>query len=662
MHNLELEVELDVDINEERSPIQHVTYHPPREPSEPLRRDGTHICKKPSFVHSVGATSSRRSRLAFDWLLGTKSGVFFTVFLVGAVLLSSAASLVHQLGVVNSDGRFIGNNEEATSWKASLWLSWCLFFDPGTQTGLDLKNNHSVLLLALVVSVVGFIYNLTLIGVVIEVVRGTLSRWMRTRSRVWCSGHFVLLGWNDKTLHVVAELLHWMSVKRDWRSIVILADKPEPDMQCAVHTHLSRRKLPKRYVICRQGRPDDSNDLYRAGVEASHAVFLLSQELEDGGLVRQIVSLGELHTTNVYADIWDSEKAFALHTMHPSMEIINTRRMAARLLSLMAFAPHVGAFYMDLFKHLLVVEAPEEVVGKPFRDASRHFRAGLSGGVCIGLQSGRARQGRRLLSPPSSTEIRSGDSLLVLSSAVASVNPASGDIRFKSWDIVGGKVDAMISLPMLPAGSLFVVAGWPDSAATLFEMLGYYAPPFSVVHVLAEKPVQERKKELAQRGNSINIKITHHVGKRTGCSDLAKLPLDQARAVLVVAERQSCSRRYGAERRHEAIASDSECLLCTAMIAGICAGDANDLPALGFQGKIVCEVLNTGSEKMLQQYANVKPGCVFFRTNEWEASVLAFAAMQRDGFKACRQLLRSEMIAKKGFSCTGSPNSLDYHV
>ena len=63
------------------------------------------------------------------------------------------------------------------AWKDSRWLSWTIFFDPGTQTGFAADERSVILWVALLFSVLGFGFNLVLLGWIVDWVRNTLEAW-----------------------------------------------------------------------------------------------------------------------------------------------------------------------------------------------------------------------------------------------------------------------------------------------------------------------------------------------------------------------------------------------------------------------------------------------------------------------------------------------------
>lgn len=48
------------------------------------------------------------------------------------------------------------------------WFSWGLFFDPGTQTGIMPDDKLSAKLVALIFSVIGFVFNLVVLGLIVD--------------------------------------------------------------------------------------------------------------------------------------------------------------------------------------------------------------------------------------------------------------------------------------------------------------------------------------------------------------------------------------------------------------------------------------------------------------------------------------------------------------
>lgn len=107
------------------------------------------------------------------------------------------------------------------------WLSWGVFFDPGTQTSVAADEKFEVKVVAAAFSVMGFIFNLVLLGIIVDVCHTSLVRQRTLRARSYSSGHTLVLGWTDRTIFLLTELCQCYgqdSVKSSRREIQVMAD------------------------------------------------------------------------------------------------------------------------------------------------------------------------------------------------------------------------------------------------------------------------------------------------------------------------------------------------------------------------------------------------------------------------------------------------------
>ena len=128
-------------------------------------------------VNSVYAVPQHRSvkkaRHSFtSWLVSTWSGN-------GAFLLTCSGCCILGfsllwMAVPECDG--CGTD---ASFAQAIWFAWCIFFDPGTQTGLaaDGTVSHWHRFIAAIFSIGGFVFNLFLLGLVVDKIRTTVGRW-----------------------------------------------------------------------------------------------------------------------------------------------------------------------------------------------------------------------------------------------------------------------------------------------------------------------------------------------------------------------------------------------------------------------------------------------------------------------------------------------------
>ena len=148
--------------------------------------DTTHGLKRSSDVWRPHTPA--RWPTTWDFLVGTVRGK--TLLLCGiAVALGGGAVVWARLCGANRSG-----------------LSNAQFWEAPGRAGAVLRPGHRrrriddffAVKLPRSRSVFGFVFNLTVLGVV-DAIRGLMDKWERTRSRLIYNGHTIILGWTDKT-------------------------------------------------------------------------------------------------------------------------------------------------------------------------------------------------------------------------------------------------------------------------------------------------------------------------------------------------------------------------------------------------------------------------------------------------------------------------------
>jgi hypothetical protein len=162
-------------------------------PARPIRFEGF-----TTNLHSHSPSST----WGMDWFVGTLAGQLAALLLLLVVIgfVSMVVwSNILDAGTDNGDDYGGLNN-----WTEVVWFVWNLLFDSGTAfEGLSGSASHKVLIVAAVISVVGFVFNLTLLGFVVDRLREVLDEAKEVYGRDVCNDHILLLGWTDKTLFLL---------------------------------------------------------------------------------------------------------------------------------------------------------------------------------------------------------------------------------------------------------------------------------------------------------------------------------------------------------------------------------------------------------------------------------------------------------------------------
>ena len=122
-----------------------------------------------------------------------------------------------------------GTAEYKNDFEQSIWFSWGIFFDPGTQTGLASDAHIKVQAVAIFFSIVGFVFNLVMLGLIVDSVRAFMQWHEIMHDRIVHNQHILILGWSDKIAFFLRELDH--IYQADGVNVVILADEDEVFMK-----------------------------------------------------------------------------------------------------------------------------------------------------------------------------------------------------------------------------------------------------------------------------------------------------------------------------------------------------------------------------------------------------------------------------------------------
>uniref|UniRef100_A0A7S4T9I9 Uncharacterized protein n=1 Tax=Alexandrium monilatum TaxID=311494 RepID=A0A7S4T9I9_9DINO len=631
-----------------------------------------------------------------DWILGTSAGQWS--FLAGiAVLLLFLGTLCWSLAG--------GNSEYSDALDQSLWISYGLFVDIGTQTGLPASDPVRVRAVAVVFSACGFVFNLAVLGLVVDLIRGKLHHWKQERSRIIANGHILILGWGDKSLFLLSELLCSESKEeeaasrrcccccgRRRRRVVVLAERPVLDMRQEVSMHMQFQGLEPHGISYRTGDPTDLTDLSK--VSASSAEDILIMGTGQGGhksdqqVVQTLLALAALPqriqgTCDVFAELHSQEHVDVVEPLLPIAEGIVARHAVNRMLLLRALVPPVGFCYVDIvsFKHgndLYIRPVPKELVGLSFAVASLLFPEAVVCGLRDGVQAETDVLAAPSLIPEAGRVLQEGDQLVMFARngiAAETWRPPALGAPAPAWS---GEASAGLDEVLADSGQLrlgptvagpltVLFLGFPQDLPSFLQHMDAYVAPGTVVHVLSPMPLEERE-EISRHhfaravpshsafsppsctgepgGFFQHFNVVHHVGQPTCKGALSQLPLQAVDSVLILSEYYS--------EDDTPIAVDSRNLTTVITLSKLLDGvgkhsHAASGGALVAQDlllsrgkkkvKIVTELLDPKSQRVVEGHDNVRKLGSFVYSNALETGVFAMAVREKAAYSILLQLL-----------------------
>eukprot|EP00928_Gymnodinium_smaydae_P031885 TRINITY_DN23255_c0_g1_i1.p1 TRINITY_DN23255_c0_g1~~TRINITY_DN23255_c0_g1_i1.p1 ORF type:complete len:713 (+),score=60.57 TRINITY_DN23255_c0_g1_i1:3-2141(+) len=582
----------------------------------------------------------------------------------------------------------------STSWRDSIWISWGLFFDPGTQTGISPAESWEVKMIALVFSICGFIFNLVFLGMIVQIIREVLERWHDDRSRISTSGHTLVLGWTDKTMFLLHEMFEEAQFMRP-RNIVVLAERSESGMRQDIRNHFheyskdlsfrdNRRKMLKRLFV-RNGCPFEIDDLMRVSASSARDIIVLSHgaapRRADLVVTRVIVALASLHrelSGTVLAEVQVASTVRVIKRLLPQsgcLHAINARNVSNKILCLLAAQPLVGESFISLSSYsfgaeIYIVQIPE-LGGCTFEEACHWFKEA----VCIGLKSA---GGKIYLAPPRTRRIDANDHLLVISQDAlkigvmprnrlrklvhqigtvsneainAGINEAiNGGARFRKALNMFGLRSATIALTddceegevQNRAALVYVFVGWATDLPNILCNFKDLVPKGSKVIILSMVDVECRKLALSRIPLG-GLQLEHVLGEMTNARCLAALPLATASAIIVLADSTSVSSDAYSDSSHvtyDTITSDSACLMAVLTIKDVIESTSElDDDAPMAHPRIICELLDSRTNKLLARNRYMQSLGVYFRSRALETGLFAMEMTDTTVWNALMTLL-----------------------
>eukprot|EP00928_Gymnodinium_smaydae_P016828 TRINITY_DN16370_c0_g3_i1.p1 TRINITY_DN16370_c0_g3~~TRINITY_DN16370_c0_g3_i1.p1 ORF type:complete len:959 (-),score=134.41 TRINITY_DN16370_c0_g3_i1:438-3314(-) len=488
----------------------------------------------------------RRSRRSWsDWVLGTNSGQVFALICIAFLLVFLGAACWSVSG--GSPAIDIG-----TDLESSLWMSWGLFFDPGTQTGLMPTDPRTARLTAVIFSCFGFVYMLVFLGLTVEKIHGILSHFRQVRGKVVANGHVLVLGWGDKTLFLLCELLscqvkqcenaeqlgsgtrlercrRFCRRRAPGREIVVLAQRPVLEMSQQVCVHLEFQGFtcpPYAYldawhrISYREGDPADVTQLRKVSAASATDILIMGNSCcneADQDVIRILLALAAQNAqaslapeVDVFAEMRSHEHLNIVEDLLPVADGIVARHAVNRMLCLRGLVKNVGFCYMDLvsFKahnseagnnELYLQDIPPEFVGLRLADVGILYPDAVVCGVRAkdprydaysGLVPGADALERRLLQT---------DQLVILARSLSDAKkhiPSTRCHEFSSkpeaWTPSEATDSVVRSLSLGPRDDLpkvVILIGCPVDFPDFLYIIDGYVAAGSEVHILSESPM-----------------------------------------------------------------------------------------------------------------------------------------------------------------------------
>lgn len=437
-----------------------------------------------------------------------------------------------------------------------IWWSFLRLTDPGylgDDEGVALR------VISVIVTVLGYVLFMgSLIAVLTQWLRETLTRFEEGLSPISMRGHVVILGWTNRTPEIVRQLLAASGRLRRFLDahgqrrlrVVVVADEVDAERRMRLLGYIGRAR-GRHQVFLRRGSATILGDLSRFDLGRAAVIVVPGDEFRyagaegsDARVVKSLLNLrhffaetGAAELPQVVAEVTDPDKELAAaHAYSGPVEIVPGDAVVARLLAQTLLDRRMAGVFRELLTHNegcspFVREIPAFAGRHPFEIDTPQDRA-----VVIGALRGAGRARRAYLNPPADFRLREGDQVIFLARAFEDCQ-STGAAR-PSFEIAGpADAGAGAELRLL-------VLGWSTHLAQMVEDLLATGVGKAHLTIVSRVPLPGRASWFATRELPADrVSFKHVVADILAAGTLEEFDLTARDAVLVA----STSLRESAE-------------------------------------------------------------------------------------------------------------------
>ena len=433
----------------------------------------------------------------------------------------------------------------------AIWWAFLRLTDPG-YLGDDQGNakraiSTGLTILGLVVFVGG------LVAIVTQWLNETVRKLEMGLTPVSMEGHVVLLGWTDRTVGIVRELVRSQDrarqlirfKKRKHLSIVVLAEELDASLLHEFRTQLGE-DWDNSLITLRSGTPLRNEHLERVDFLRAAVIVLPGADFAEGGpdaldtrTIKTILSINQA-TASVedrddlpllIAEIHDSSKvSLARRAYRGEIELLASDRTTACLIAQNTRHEGLSFIYRELLdqdgNELYIRKCPE-LLDKPFHTVGAYFPWAIPIGVVY-------REGelwRSHLCPKFDYVLQKRDHLVFLCENLQNSEPVLTDVtpypeleKPKSYEEEEPKIRRIL------------VLGWRHMLPALLDELDGFAFQHHEVTILTAVPLEKREREFQTFGLELErVTLEHIDGDYTMMADLERTDLESFDQVIMLA-------------------------------------------------------------------------------------------------------------------------------
>lgn len=451
--------------------------------------------------------TKQRLRYAIDNYMSRGSSSIFMALLL-TFLIGFLIMVLFRL-IANS----LLPDETLSSWLEIPWRVYVAVME-GSAAETDGDSNWLAKLSSIFGVLVGLILFSSMVAFITSVFEAKLDELRRGRSIVLEEGHTLILGFGDRILEVIRELIEANDSEPD-AAIVILAEDDKEDMDNFIRDNILDFRTTR--VITRSGVVTNINNLKKVMAENAKSTIIINsaaswqpeseKNLADALVLKSIMSIiavceGKEHPPIVCEIHSDRDRDLAQNISNGTVKALNEVSVLSRMIAQLALSRNgLSVVYSDMVGfdgNEFYFYQPKNGWGDKltFGESINRFKSSTPMGI-------HTDEGQIILNPPKSTPVNHEDELIIF---------AEDDSTIKYFDkpIFEPSIKSIPKIETDIRTQRVALLNWTPKTKIIVEKLCSYLPKKSELNVYVSKFLDEMentKEFLAENYPNIHISI-----------------------------------------------------------------------------------------------------------------------------------------------------------
>jgi ion channel POLLUX/CASTOR len=417
-------------------------------------------------------------RYKFDNLMSKGTLAMISLLGITSLLIVIVAAAVISLLAIKPEG------EEELNFIEGAWLSLMRTLDPGTMGG---DSGWTFRIIAFLVTIGGIFIISTLIGVLNNGIEAKLDQLRQGRSFVIEKNHTLILGWSTKIFTIISELSIANENKKKPR-IVILAEKDKVEMEDEIKEAFP--KLGKLKIVCRNGSPNNLQDIEIVNPQDSKSIIILSDDFNksDAQIIKTILAITKspnrrIDPYHITTEL-NNERNIEICNLigGEELEIILSDEIIAKIIIQTSRQSGLSIVYQELMDFdgaEIYFAALDTMIAKTYSEVIFEFNDSAVIGINNKVNS------IILINPPMDYVLMPGDEVIAITEDDDSLIPST------TKDFLINEAAIQHSNNSESSPEKILMLGWNTRGGLLLRELNDYVAKNSIVDIISSFPIDE---------------------------------------------------------------------------------------------------------------------------------------------------------------------------